>query len=107
VFQQSGLEIRDYTYYDPKTNGLNLEGMLKDLANAQPGSIVLLHTCAHNPTGVDPTPDQWKAIAQVMKENDLFPFFDTAYQGFASGCLEKDGFGLRYFLDQGFQMVIA
>jgi aspartate aminotransferase, mitochondrial len=53
--------------------------MLKDLANAQPGSIVLLHACAHNPTGVDPTPEQWHKIAQVMKENDLFPYFDVAY----------------------------
>lgn len=81
--------------------------MLKDLANAQPGSIILLHACAHNPTGVDPTLDQWKKIAQVMKENDLFPYFDVAYQGFASGCLDKDGEGLRYFVQEGFQMVIA
>jgi len=53
--------------------------MLTDLANAQPGSIVLLHTCAHNPTGVDPTPEEWHEIAKVMKENNLFPYFDTAY----------------------------
>ena len=79
IFAHAGLETRDYTYYDPKTKGLDLEGMLRDLANAQPGSIVLLHACAHNPTGVDPTPDQWHRIAQVMKENDLFPFFDVAY----------------------------
>jgi len=53
--------------------------MLNDLTNAQSGSIVLLHTSAHNPTGVDPTPEQWHDIAKVMKENNLFPFFDTAY----------------------------
>lgn len=107
IFQAAGLEVREYTYYDPKTKGLNLDGMLKDLANAQPGSIVLLHACAHNPTGVDPTPEQWHKIAQVMKENDLFPYFDVAYQGFASGDLEKDGYGMRYFLKEGFQMVVA
>lgn len=57
IFQAAGLEVREYTYYDAKTKGLNLDGMLKDLANAQPGSIILLHACAHNPTGVDPTLD--------------------------------------------------
>ena len=107
IFQAAGLEVREYTYYDPKTKGLNLDGMLKDLANCQPGSIVLLHTCAHNPTGVDPTPEEWHKIAQVMKENDLFPYFDTAYQGFASGDLEKDGYGLQYFVKEGFEMVVA
>jgi len=79
IFAAAGLEVREYTYYDPKTKGLNLDGMLKDLANAQPGSIILLHACAHNPTGVDPTDEQWHKIAQVMKENDLFPYFDVAY----------------------------
>jgi len=53
--------------------------MIEDLQNAIPGSCVLLHTCAHNPTGVDPTLDQWKRIYQVVKTNNLYPFFDTAY----------------------------
>jgi len=101
------METREYAYYDGKTKGIDMKGMLKDLTNAQPGSIILLHTCAHNPTGVDPTPEEWHEIAKVMKENDLFPFFDTAYQGFASGCPDKDGYGLRYFLKEGFQMVVA
>lgn len=107
IFQAAGLEVRDYAYYDAKTKGLDVDAMCKDLANAQPGSIILLHACAHNPTGVDPTPEQWHKIAQVMKENDLFPYFDVAYQGFASGCLDKDGYGVRYFIKEGFQMVIA
>lgn len=81
--------------------------MIEDLENATPGSIVLLHTCAHNPTGVDPTLDQWKKIAEVCKARSLYPFFDTAYQGFVTGDLNKDGIGLRYFLDQGFEMIIA
>lgn len=67
----------------------------------------MLHTCAHNPTGVDPTQEQWKKIAEVMKEAQLFPYFDTAYQGFASGNLAIDGWAQRYFLEQGFQMVVA
>ena len=81
--------------------------MIKDLQNALPGSIILLHACAHNPTGADPTPEQWRQIADVMKERDLFPFFDSAYQGFASGSLDTDGYSIRYFLEQGFQMMVA
>ena len=68
---------------------------------------MLLHACAHNPTGADPTPEQWKAIARCMKENHLFPFFDSAYQGFASGSLEQDGYSIRLFIEEGFQMVVA
>mmetsp|Transcript_27379 Transcript_27379/g.20525 ORF Transcript_27379/g.20525 Transcript_27379/m.20525 type:complete len:269 (-) Transcript_27379:417-1223(-) len=107
IFAMAGLEVREYAYYDSKTRGLDIQGMLKDLANAQPGSVVLLHTCGHNPTGVDPTPEQWHQIAEVMKANNLFPFFDTAYQGFSSGDFDKDGYSLRYFIKEGFQMVVA
>lgn len=107
VFAASGLQVRQYRYFDKKTKGLDINGMLEDLRKATPGSCVLLHTCAHNPTGVDPTLAQWKEIAEVCRQNGLFPFFDTAYQGFVSGDLDKDGVGLRYFLEQGFDMVIA
>ena len=99
--------MRPYRYFHKKTKGLDFDGMIDDLKNATPGSVVLLHTCAHNPTGVDPTMDQWKVIAQVCKQLNLYPFFDTAYQGFVTGDLDKDGQGLRYFLNQGFEMVIA
>lgn len=101
------MDVRKYRYFDKETKGLDFDGLIEDLKNATPGSCVLLHTCAHNPTGVDPTLDQWKKIAEVCKEKDLYPFFDTAYQGFVSGDLNKDGEGLRYFLDEGFEMVIA
>ena len=107
IFAKIGMDVRKYRYFDKKTKGLDFAGMIEDLKNATPGSCVLLHTCAHNPTGVDPTMQQWKQIAQVCKENSLYPFFDTAYQGFVTGDLDKDGQGLRYFLDQGFEMVIA
>jgi len=88
IFTSAGLEVREYTYYNPETRSLDFNGMLNDLSNAQPGSTILLHTCAHNPTGVDLTQDQWHQLAIVIRENHLYPFFDTAYQGFASGCLE-------------------
>ena len=81
--------------------------MISDLRKAQPGSIIVLHACAHNPTGVDPTQEQWHRIADVMMENNLFPFFDCAYLGFASGSMEKDGYSIRYFYERGFQMVIS
>jgi len=73
--------------------------MIADLKKAVPGSVVMLHTCAHNPTGVDPTFDQWKQIAQVCRDQHLYPWFDTAYQGFVTGDMDKDGAGLRYFVD--------
>jgi len=107
VFKAAGLETRAYRYFDKTTKGLDINGMLADLSAAPSGSMVLLHTCAHNPTGVDPTKEQWHQIAEVCKKNQLYPFFDTAYQGFTSGSLDTDGYGLRYFLDQGFEMIIA
>lgn len=87
IVQKVGLPLKEYTYYDAKTKSLNFNGMIESLKNAIPGSAILLHVCAHNPTGVDPTQEQWKKICEVMKENSLIPFFDSAYQGFASGNL--------------------
>lgn len=107
VFAASGIQIRQYRYFDKKTKGLDINGMIEDLEAATAGSVVLLHTCAHNPTGVDPTEAQWQQIADVCKRRQLYPFFDTAYQGFTSGSLDKDAYGLRLFLSQGFEMVIA
>jgi aspartate aminotransferase len=75
--------------------------------SAPNGSIFVLHACAHNPTGVDPTEDQWKKIASVIREKGHFPFFDCAYQGFASGSLEKDAWAVRYFVSQGFEVLVA
>ena len=79
VFAKSGLDVRKHRYFDKKTKGLDFAGMIADLKAATPGSCVLLHTCAHNPTGVDPTLQQWKEIAEVCKARQLYPFFDTAY----------------------------
>lgn len=79
VFNSAGIEVREYRYFDQKTKGLDIEGMLADLEAAAPGSCILLHTCAHNPTGVDPTKEEWHRIAEVCKKRQLYPFFDTAY----------------------------
>jgi aspartate/tyrosine/aromatic aminotransferase len=107
IFTKAGVETRGYRYFKPSTRGLDIEGMLEDLSKAPAGSAVLLHTCAHNPTGVDPTREQWKQIFEVCKKNQLYPFFDTAYQGFTSGSLDDDGWGLRYFIENGMEMVIC
>lgn len=81
--------------------------MIGALDTAPEGSIIVLHACAHNPTGVDPTQDQWKQIAKVIRARGHFPFFDCAYQGFASGDLNQDAWAVRYFVEQGFELCIA
>jgi aspartate/tyrosine/aromatic aminotransferase len=107
IFANSGLTVAEYTYYNPKGRNFDFNGMLKYLNTLPSGSIVLLHASAHNPTGVDPTHEQWKHIADVMKNRKLIPYFDTAYQGFASGDLEKDAFPIRLFNQLGFQMLVS
>jgi aspartate/tyrosine/aromatic aminotransferase len=79
LFEKCGIEARKYRYYNETSRGLDFEGMIEDLRNADEGSCILLHTCAHNPTGVDPTFEQWVEIAKICKERKLYPFFDTAY----------------------------
>ncbi|KAF3917719.1 hypothetical protein ABW20_dc0100607 [Dactylellina cionopaga] len=107
IFQNVGLPIAQYPYFARDTCGLDWDGLVSTIQSAEPGSVILLHACAHNPTGVDPTQEQWKAIAEIMKARQLFPFFDTAYQGFASGDLAKDAWAIQYFVDQGFELCIA
>ncbi|KAL2262078.1 hypothetical protein VTK26DRAFT_2540 [Humicola hyalothermophila] len=107
IFSNVGLPIANYPYFHKETRGLDIEGMKRALADAPNGSIILLHACAHNPTGVDPTPEQWRDIAAVMKAKQHFPFFDTAYQGFASGDLARDAAAIRLFVEEGFELVIA
>ncbi|KIY47045.1 hypothetical protein FISHEDRAFT_46081 [Fistulina hepatica ATCC 64428] len=107
LFRDSGLEVRQYRYFDKSTVGLDFEGLKADLKIAPEKAIVLLHACAHNPTGIDPTPEQWKVISEIVKERQLFPFFDMAYQGFASGSTARDAFALRYFVSQGHQVALA
>ena len=107
IFANAGLKVAEYPYYNAKGRNFDSAGMLQYLNTLPTGSLVLLHAAAHNPTGVDPTQEQWRQIAEVMKVKRLTPFFDTAYQGFASGCLEKDAFPIRLFNEHGFQMIVA
>jgi aspartate aminotransferase len=107
IFNNVGIEVAEYPYWNPSTRGLDLEGMLGALEKAPEQSIVLLHACAHNPTGVDPTREQWQRIADVVEKKKHFPFFDCAYQGFASGSLDQDAWAVRYFVQRGFEMFIC
>jgi aspartate aminotransferase len=107
IFGNSGLKVKEYPYYNPKNRGFDFEGMMKYINTLPALDIVLLHAAAHNPTGVDPSKDQWNKIAEVMKSRKLIPYFDTAYQGFASGSLEKDAYPIRLFNELGFQMLVA
>lgn len=107
IFSSVGFEVEEYPYWDASTRGLAYEQMLQTMRDAPNGSIFVIHACAHNPTGVDPTQDQWKGIAQVMAQKGHFPFFDCAYQGFASGDLDRDAWAVRYFVEQGFELFVA
>ncbi|XP_015083124.1 aspartate aminotransferase, cytoplasmic [Solanum pennellii] len=107
IFTLAGLSVKYYRYYDPATRGLDFQGLLDDLTAAPVGAIVLLHACAHNPTGVDPTIDQWEKIRQLMRSKGLLPFFDSAYQGFASGKLDADAQSVRMFVADGGECLAA
>ncbi|KAH7277281.1 hypothetical protein KP509_39G043800 [Ceratopteris richardii] len=107
VFTLGGLQVKSYRYYDPKTRGLDYEGLLDDLRAAPSDAVVLLHACAHNPTGVDPTREQWEGIRQIIRSKNMLPFFDSAYQGFASGSLDEDAHAVRLFAADGGECLIA
>ncbi|PFH58396.1 hypothetical protein XA68_13737 [Ophiocordyceps unilateralis] len=107
IFGNVGLSVAQYPYFSQKSNGLDWDGMKAAIEAAPDRSIILLHACAHNPTGVDPTMDQWKEMAAIMARKKHFPFFDCAYQGFASGDLARDAAAVRYFVDQGFELLVC
>lgn len=107
IFSNVSMPIASYPYFSKSTKGLDFEGMKNAISEAPEHSIIVLHACAHNPTGVDPTQSQWKELAVLLREKNHFPFFDCAYQGFASGDLAKDAWAVRYFVEQGFELCIA
>jgi aromatic-amino-acid transaminase len=94
MFEGAGLAVHDYPYYDGATGGLAFDAMCKALRGVPAKSIVLLHACCHNPTGVDLTPAQWDALVPILGEGELVPYLDLAYQGFGDGIVE-DAYALR------------
>jgi aspartate/tyrosine/aromatic aminotransferase len=107
ISKNAGVPFKSYRYWHPASRSLDFAGMCDDVRNAPNGSVILLHATAHNPTGVDPTNEQWHQLAQLCKEKGHLPLFDSAYQGFASGNLEQDAYGFRYFVNQGFEMLVC
>ncbi len=96
IFGAAGFETAQYNYYDPATHGLDFEGMKASLRQAKAGDVVLFHGCCHNPTGIDPTAEQWEELAKLTAELNLLPFFDFAYQGLGNG-LREDAKGIEIF----------
>ncbi|CAI1565709.1 MULTISPECIES: amino acid aminotransferase [Serratia] len=106
VFSAVGLEVLEYAYYDAANHALDFDGLLNSLKQAQAGDVVLFHGCCHNPTGIDPTAEQWAQLAELSVTNGWLPLFDFAYQGFAKG-LEEDAQGLRIFAAKHQELIVA
>jgi aromatic-amino-acid transaminase len=106
MFEGSGFAVHTYPYYDAATGGLRFEAMLQALGSLPARSIVLLHACCHNPTGVDLTPAQWDALVPVLRARELLPYVDLAYQGFGDG-MQEDAYAVRALADAGLVFFVA
>ncbi len=106
VFEGAGFTVNAYTYYDPKTHGLDFGGMVTSLKGMPDRSIVLLHACCHNPTGVDLTDQQWEEVVALCKAKQFVPFLDLAYQGFGDG-ITQDATAVRLFAKAGMPFLVA
>lgn len=106
LFEAAGFPVQNYSYYDAANHGVNRAGMLADLKNLPPRSIVVLHACCHNPTGVDLSLDDWQAVLDVVREREHVPFLDIAYQGFGDG-IEQDAAAVRLFADSGLNFLVS
>ncbi|CAA7398024.1 unnamed protein product [Spirodela intermedia] len=112
IFNDAGVPWSEYRYYDPRTVGLDFDGMIADIKAAPDGSFIVLHGCAHNPTGIDPTPKQWEQIADVTAAfastpSDPIRTTSDPTQGFASGDLDTDASSVRLFVSRGLELLVA
>jgi aspartate/tyrosine/aromatic aminotransferase len=106
IFEAAGLECKSYTYRDPKTNGLDFDALCASIKTIPKGDVILLHGCCHNPTGIDPTPNQWAQIGDLLAGQGVLPLVDFAYQGLADG-VEEDRAGLLELCKKVKQMLIC
>ena len=106
LFEGAGFTVNTYPYYHAASHGLDFDGMIGTLRGLPAGSIVLLHACCHNPTGVDLNPDQWNTVIATVRERGLVPFLDIAYQGFADG-IDADASAVRAFAASGIPMLVS
>lgn len=107
IFERAGLSVRSYPYWDSQNKKVDIEGWIGALETMNPGSVVVVHACAHNPTGSDPTPSEMDRVVEVIARRKLIAVADTAYQGYASGDLEKDSHMMRRLLDSGAEFFIT
>lgn len=105
IVHDARMELRWYRYY--REHRVSIDEMITDLQDAPRGSVVILHACAHNPTGADLSHSEWERVADVVQKRELMPLFDVAYQGFASGDVQKDVFAVRMFCARGIVTMIA
>lgn len=106
LFESAGFPVQNYSYYDAKKQSIDIVGMLDDLRYLPAKSIVVLHACCHNPTGVDLSPEQWFEVLDVLRERQHIPFLDIAYQGFAEGIYE-DAEAVRLFAESGMSFFVS
>jgi len=106
LFEAAGFTVNSYPYYDPETHGLNFTSMLDTLKSLPPRSVVVMHACCHNPTGVDPSREEWTRLVDLFQTSGLIPFFDLAYQGFDEG-IDADAFAVRAFIEAGVPCLVA
>ncbi len=106
MFEGAGLAVHSYPYYDSATGGLKFDAMLAALSALPARSVVLLHACCHNPTGVDLTHAQWERLLPVLRERELLPYLDIAYQGYGDG-IDEDAFAIRLLASAGITFFVA
>jgi aspartate aminotransferase/aromatic-amino-acid transaminase len=106
IFGEAGFEVKKYTYYNREAQSLDFDGMLASMQGMAAGDIILLHACCHNPSGIDPSPEQWKQIAETINAKKLLPLVDFAYQGLGHG-LEQDAEGLRTLAANVDEMIVC
>lgn len=106
IFKAAGLTVETYPYLGGSGQQLDLEGMLGALASAAPGDVVCLHACCHNPSGIDPSAEQWQQIVELLKQRQLLPLIDFAYQGFGQG-LREDALGIETCARAGLELMVC
>lgn len=106
LFESAGFEVTAYPYYDPSSHGIDFAGMAQALADAEPNTVVVLHACCHNPTGVDLSLEQWRELVDIIKHRALIPFLDIAYQGFGES-LHEDAIAVRLLANAEVPVFIA
>jgi len=106
IFEAAGVPVKTFPYFDKEHNSLALDAALEAIGKMPKGDVILLHGCCHNPTGIDPTPQQWRQLADAVYNQGLLPLLDYAYQGFAEG-IEEDSIGLLTFCRPGCELIVC